>query len=183
MGRGTGLGLATVYGIVKQSGGHIRVESAPGSGATFRLYFPRAVEEVREDHSAADADRGCDWGDETILLVEDEQGVRQMVREMLRRRGYRILEAADAATAERVFEEHGTRIHLLLSDVVMPNKSGRVLAERLRLRDPSLRVLFMSGYTDDAILHHRIESGTAFLQKPFTPDALAGKVREVLDAP
>ncbi len=181
-GRGTGLGLATVYGIVKQSGGHIRVLSAPGEGSKFCLYFPKTGEAGAETAEADDSPLDPSHGDETILLVEDEHGVRQMVREMLRRRGYRILEAPDAASAERIFANHGARIHLLLSDVVMPNQSGRELAERLRMKDPRLRILFMSGYTDDAILHHRIESGTAFLQKPFTPDALAGKVRQVLDS-
>jgi two-component system, cell cycle sensor histidine kinase and response regulator CckA len=181
-GRGTGLGLATVYGIVKQSGGHIRVCSELGGGSKFRLYFPKSGEAGNETAEADDDRIDQSSGDETILLVEDEHGVRQMVREMLRRRGYRILEAADAVSAERIFAEHSSRIHLLLSDVVMPNQSGRELAERLRAKDPHLRILFMSGYTDDAILHHRIESGTAFLQKPFTPDALAGKVRRVLDS-
>ena len=181
-GRGTGLGLATVYGIVQQSGGHIRVHSELAVGSRFSLYFPKSGEAGEEAAEAGENRIDKSSGDETILLVEDEHGVRQMVREMLRRRGYRILEAPDAVTAERIFAEHGSPIHLLLSDVVMPNQSGRELAERLRARDPNLRVLFMSGYTDDAILHHHIESGTAFLQKPFTPDALAGKVRHVLDS-
>jgi PAS domain S-box-containing protein len=182
-GKGTGLGLATAYGIVKQSDGYITVASEPGRGTTFRIYFPRAT------GAAAPSGLGerpalSPRGTETILLVEDESGVRRLSCTILEAQGYTVLEAASGDEALEIARSHAGEIHLLATDVVMPGMSGRVLWDRLRVlrRDP--RVLFMSGYTDDAIARHGVlEPGIAFLQKPFTPFSLAQKVREVLDAP
>jgi two-component system, cell cycle sensor histidine kinase and response regulator CckA len=180
-GKGTGLGLSTVYGIVKQSGGEIVVESEPGRGATFDIYMPRIAGVMETAHSVA-ARPGILTGTETILLVEDEPGVRQLVREMLHRLGYTILEAGGGPEALRLFDQHQGSIDLLLTDVIMPQMSGRELAERLRLRRPSLKVLYVSGYTDDMLAHHgMLEADVFLLPKPFAPDELARKLREVLD--
>jgi len=179
-GKGTGLGLSTVYGIVKQSGGEIVVESEPGSGATFHIYLPRIAASTDAAHPAR-VQAAVRAGTETILLVEDEPGVRQLVREMLLRLGYTILEAGSGAEALRIFERH-QGINLLLTDVIMPQMSGRDLAERLRSLQPSLKVLYMSGYTDDMLAHHGVlEPNVFLLPKPFAPDELAAKLREVLD--
>ncbi len=181
--RGTGLGLSTVYGIVKQSDGDVSVESELGRGTTFRIYLPR-VEEAVSAVEAAPARAGPSRGSETILLVEDEAGVRELAREILRMNGYTVLEAADGGEGLRIGERHAGPIHLLMTDVVMPRMGGRELAQRLARRRPDMRVLYMSGYTDDATLPHGvIEADTAFLQKPFAAGTLARKVREVLDAP
>jgi two-component system, cell cycle sensor histidine kinase and response regulator CckA len=185
-GKGTGLGLSTVYGIVKQSGGFIWVYSEIGVGSVFKIYFPRLRDESDLEPSNAALSHLVKGGPETILLVEDEAGVRRMVREMLRRQGYSILEAADGHIAQRICREYERQIDLVLTDVVMPEIGGRELAERLQKQRPSMRVLFMSGYTDDAIvLQGALNAGIAFLQKPFTPaftpDQLALKVRQVLD--
>jgi len=179
-GQGTGLGLASVFGIVKQSRGHIEVASEPGKGATFTLYFPRVSGAAdRETDAASDLDaRG---GDETVLLVEDDDQVRAVARGILRNRGYVVLEASNPGEALLIVEQHQGTIHLLLSDVVMPRMNGRQLAERLATARPEMRVLFMSGYTGDASMQESIaSSGTPFLQKPFTPASLARKVREAL---
>jgi two-component system, cell cycle sensor histidine kinase and response regulator CckA len=192
-GKGTGLGLSTVYGIVKQSGGHISVESAVGRGSTFRIYLPRVAAaapapEPRRAPEPAAARRSAPSESlvpghgETILLVEDAQRVRAVVREILEMSGYTVLEARHGAEAVEVANRHAGPIHLLVTDVVMPQMSGRELAQRLATLRADLKVLYMSGYTDDAIVRHGVlASGIAFLSKPFTPDALALKVRELLD--
>jgi signal transduction histidine kinase len=180
-GKGTGLGLATVYGIVKQSGGYLEVDSEPGRGTTFRIYLPRV------DATAPAAERStrpaaADGGTETILLVEDEEGVRELARDILRASGYTVIEARNGAEALLLCERHQGPLDLLLTDVVMPRMSGRELAERLAPLRPDLSVLYMSGYTDDAVIRHGVlGAGTAFLQKPFTPSALISRVRETLD--
>jgi len=180
-GKGTGLGLSTVYGIVKQSGGNVWVYSELGRGATFKVYLPQ-VDEPLEEPRPVEARAVPARATETVLVVEDEVSVRSLVRGVLESRGYRVLEACHGADALSISDQHGGPIHLLLTDVVMPEMSGRDLASRVMPRRPEIRVLYMSGYTDDAIIHNGVlDAGTAFLQKPFTPDALARKVREVLD--
>ena len=180
-GKGTGLGLATVYGIVKQSGGYIECDSEPGRGTTFRIYLPRV------DGPAAETERNgrpvdAAGGTETILLVEDEEGVRELARDILRATGYTVIEARNGAEALLLSERHQGPLDLLLTDVVMPRMSGRELAERLTPLRPDLSVLYMSGYTDDAVIRHGVlGAGTAFLQKPFTPAILVDRVRETLD--
>jgi PAS domain S-box-containing protein len=181
LGKGTGLGLSTVLGIVQQSGGSISVYSEVGVGTTFKVYLPRTDRDVDVTPSQLPptADGG---GGETILLVEDEQQVREVASLILRRGGYKVLLAENGEQGLAVAEEHGKGIDLLITDVVMPRMNGRQLVERLKPRWPDLKVLFMSGYTDDAIVHHGVlEEGVDFLQKPITPDALLKRVHEVLD--
>ena len=178
--QGTGLGLATVYGIVKQSDGFIWVYSEPGQGSTFKIYFPCVEEAVPTAKSAKFRTRQVK-GSETVLVVEDEGGVRSLVCQTLASHGYKVLEAAGAAEALKISEQHTEPIHLLLTDVVMPQTDGKKLAMRLATLHPETKVLYISGYTDDAIVRHGIlERGTSFLQKPFLPRALLLKVREVL---
>src|SRR6266478_8615312 len=178
---GTGLGLATVYGIVKQSGGYIWVYSEPGKGSSFKVYLPR-VDELAEAPQTARKQTRARKGTETILLVEDEPAVRELTRMVLAAQGYSVVEAQNPEDAERLSENHGTQIHLLLTDVVMPGVSGRELARRITARHPKIRVLYMSGYTHNVIAGGgTLETGIAFLQKPFTPAGLADKVRDVLD--
>jgi len=179
-GKGTGLGLSTVFGIVKQSGGHIWVYSEIDKGTTFKLYFPRAQTGTRRASVVTPA--VSPRGTERILLVEDEDQVRALAKAVLARQGYDVHVAESGAAALALFEKLDGQIDLLLTDVVMPKMSGRELAEKLSPVRPKLKVLFMSGYTDDTVVHHGVlDSGFAFLQKPITPDALARKVREVLD--
>jgi PAS domain S-box-containing protein len=179
-GRGTGLGLSTVFGIVKQSGGSVWVYSEPGLGTTFKVYLPRVDDELTVNDPAA---VGTLRGSETILLVEDEDQVRQIAGGILRRHGYAVLDACNAGEALLLSEAHPGRIHLLLSDVVLPKMSGPALARRLALSRPDMRVLCMSGYTDDAAVRHGvIDAELAYLQKPITVETLTRKVRSVLDA-
>jgi CheY-like chemotaxis protein len=180
-GKGTGLGLSTVYGIIKQSGGNIWAYSELGQGTSFKIYLPTVEEEV-ETYKTAALPPPPPGGTETILLVEDEGAVRTMISKVLQSGGYTVLEAQHGVEALRVCKKHKGPIHLMISDVIMPQMSGRELAGRLALRLPEMRVLYISGYPDNAIIHHGVlETGTAFLQKPFTLNALEYKVREVLD--
>ena len=180
--KGTGLGLATVYGIVTQSGGHIDVESAPHHGTAFKIYVPANHHEPTADRSQP-RNQKTPRGTETVLLVEDEDGLRRFARLALEKHGYTVLEAPRVADALRLCEQHPQRIHLLVTDVVMPTLNGRQLAERLQEQRPDLQVLYMSGYTDDEVVRHGIlYFDTPFLQKPFTAASLAHKVREVLNA-
>jgi two-component system cell cycle sensor histidine kinase/response regulator CckA len=184
VGKGTGLGLSTVYGIVKQSGGYIFVYSEPGKGATFKIYLP-AIEEQTVVRAQRDTTGHLQLphGRETVLLVEDEAVVRNLAASVLREQGYTVLEASNGEEAIELAAQHdGEEIHLLLTDVVMPRMSGREVAERLERARPGMRVMYTSGYTEDAIVHHGVmDDGVAFLPKPFTPNVLARKVREVLD--
>jgi PAS domain S-box-containing protein len=181
-GRGTGLGLSTVFGIVRQSGGFITVDSTPGAGATFQVYLPRvagAPTEVQRQTVAPQSVRGS----ETILLVEDEEQVRTFAAQCLRQLGYQVIEADGPEQALRSAAAHAAVIHLLLTDVIMPERAGGELAKELLQQRPQLRVLFMSGYTDDAVARHGVPStAVAFMQKPLTPNLLARRVRETLDA-
>lgn len=182
-GKGTGLGLSTVYGIVKQSEGNIWVYSEPGKGTTFKIYLPRIIEPSEIVETPVPAIESL-RGSETILLVEDEETLRDLARQILEMAGYTVLVASNANEALLLNGQHQGRIHLLITDVVMPGLSGGELAQRLTALDHELKVLYMSGYTDDAIIHHGVlEEGIDFIQKPFTPDALTGKVREVLGKP
>ncbi|HEX6187539.1 MAG TPA: PAS domain S-box protein [Pyrinomonadaceae bacterium] len=180
-GKGTGLGLSTVYGIVKQSGGNIWVYSEPGHGTTFKIYLPQVDDQVKTVEAKPE-ETSIPSGSETVLLVEDEEVVRGLAQRILEDAGYRVITANGGEEAVNWCADHADTIHLLLTDVVMPDTSGKELAERLTSLRPQTKVLFMSGYTDEAIVHHGVlDSNVEFLQKPFTPRALSRKVRQVLD--
>jgi nitrogen-specific signal transduction histidine kinase len=180
-GRGTGLGLATVYGIVKQSGGHVWVYSEPGWGTTFKVYFPRFGDVAEPGRPAIEAGP-APGGTETILVVEDDEMIRSLIRDILESTGYRVLVADDPESGMKLIGEE-QEIHLLLTDLILPGMSGRELVDKVVELKPDIRVLFMSGYSDEAVARHGIlEPGLAFLQKPFSRDALVRKVREVLDS-
>jgi len=182
-GKGTGLGLASVYGVVKQLGGDIWVYSEPGQGTTFKLYFPRIAETASlPPASPAEADRAPST--ETILVVEDEEAVRDLTVKILRKLGHTVLAAAGGAEAIEIAKSYSGPIALLLTDVVMPNMSGRQVADHLLKLRPELKVLYLSGYTDNTVVHHGVlEDGVEFLPKPFSREALARKIRDVLGTP
>jgi len=179
-GKGTGLGLSTVHGIVKQSGGNIWVYSEPGQGTAFKIYLPR-VDELPEEAGEKVVQKELPGGGETILVVEDEEKVRQVTVQILTKNGYTVLEASHGDEARQICEQHGGPIHLIMTDVVLPGMNGRELAECLVSSRPGAKVLYMSGYTDNAIVHHGVlDKGVNFIQKPFTIDGLTKKVRKVL---
>jgi CheY-like chemotaxis protein len=179
IGMGTGLGLATVHGIVTQSDGQISVQSEPGIGTTIEILLPRVKEEISE--LSAPVPRAT-RGSETILLVEDSIDLRSVVRQFLEIDGYKVLGAGDATQAMQVAKQYAGPIHLILTDVVLPGVSGRILAEQLMGVRPEANVLFMSGYTDDTVLYHQVsQAALNFIQKPFTRSNLVSKVRHVLD--
>lgn len=179
-GQGTGLGLATVYGIVKQSGGNIRVYSEVGRGTTFKVYLPRVDEPL--DSATPPKPSASLRGTETILLVEDERGVRLLARRVLEGNGYSVLEAAEGLTAIELVRQYEGPVHLLVTDVVMPHMGGRAVADAVTSLRPAVKVLYLSGYTANAIVHRGVlDPKTPFLEKPFTPATLASKVREMLD--
>lgn len=181
-GKGTGLGLATVYGIVRQSNGYIWVYSEPGKGTAIKIYFPRAYGELSQA-PVAKTDSSAFLGSETILVVEDEAAVRSLAVRLLTDRGYTVLEASQGADAVRIAREYAGDIHLVVTDVIMPGISGKAMVAQLQAERPDIKTLYISGYTDNAIVHHGIlDSDVAFLQKPFSVESLARKVREVLDA-
>jgi CheY-like chemotaxis protein len=181
-GKGTGLGLATVYGIVKQSGGYIWLYSEMGKGTAFKIYLPRVDEPPEVTGEAHKLPAEPASASETVLLVEDEPALRELILLTLQKYGYTVLEAADAVSAMQIAEQHQGKIQLLVTDVVMPGIGGRELATRLARLRPEMKVLYISGYPDQAILHRgMLEPGLAFLQKPFTAADLTRKVREVLD--
>jgi CheY-like chemotaxis protein len=180
-GKGTGLGLATVYGVVKQSRGSIWVYSEPGKGSTFKIYLPFA--KGTAEPPPPPVDQQALRGTETVLVVEDKVEVRGVIEKTLRRHGYTVIAAAGSAEAIAAAQAHEGPIHAMLTDVILPGASGREIARQVVATRPSLRVLYMSGYTDEVIAHHgMLEAGLAFVQKPFTGDLLARRIREVLAA-
>ena len=182
-GHGTGLGLSTVYGIIKQSSGFIFAESEPEQGTAFHIYLPRLEQSAHKRRTADSHDSDSLYGDETIVLAEDESWVRTLVRQCLEKHGYTVLESEDGEEALGIVSRYKGRLDLLLTDVVMPRMNGAELAKRVCEESPGTRILYMSGYSDHAILkQEHIQSGKAFLQKPFTIQELAGKVRSILDA-
>jgi CheY-like chemotaxis protein len=182
VGKGTGLGLSTVYGIVKQNKGYIWVYSEPGRGSTFKIYLPRAQGEEMEGILEGPSASSPPGHGETVLVVEDEEGLLRLVKISLERMGYRVLAASDPQGALSLVRLHSGPIHLLLTDVVLPGMSGKTLADMILVNRPETKVIFMSGYTQNAIAHHGVlERGIEFIQKPFTPEEIARKVREVLD--
>jgi CheY-like chemotaxis protein len=181
LGKGTGLGLATVYGIVKQSEGSIWVESEPGQGTIFKIYLP-AVSEAPAVRERVKTSTDSAAGSETIMVVEDEEGVLSLIRLALGSVGYKVLETRDPQKAVAICADYDGPVHLLLTDVVMPKMPGPAVAQKVAALRPDIKVLYMSGYTDDAIVHHGVLSeDMPFIQKPFSPLALRQKIREVLD--
>ena len=181
LGKGTGLGLATVYGIVKQSGGYIWVYSEPDRGTVFKVYLPRIDEPIEPIHQSK-LDKDIAQGCETVLLAEDSDSLREMAREYLECAGYTVVEACSGREALERAKEFAGPIELLLTDVVMPGMSGPELASQMKLLQPGIKIIFTSGYTDDAIARQGVlDPGVTFLQKPYRPKALARKIREVLD--
>jgi CheY-like chemotaxis protein len=180
-GKGTGLGLSTVHRIVKESGGDIWVHSVPEEGATFTICLPRAAQPSGHLDASAPP-KPAVAGSETLLLVEDEEGVRKLLTHVLHRRGYKVIEASNGAEALRLYDRHRGEIHLVLTDMVMPHMSGRELGEKLRELCPELKIIYMSGYTDDVLVRTgALGPGMSFLQKPLRPEVLAARVREALD--
>jgi CheY-like chemotaxis protein len=183
-GQGTGLGLSQVYGFMKQSGGHVAIDSKPGEGTTIKLYLPRFFAEAEEDSDidTPQAHAGGTAAGGTILVVEDDDEVRGYVAAILRELNYRVFDARDAGGALDIFAKHGDEIDLLLTDVVLPGENGRKLADEATARHPKLKVLFMTGYSRDAIVHQgRLNPGVEVIQKPLTQESLAAKIREVLE--
>jgi CheY-like chemotaxis protein len=181
VGQGTGLGLSTVYGAVKQNNGFINASSEPGKGSSFRIYIPRYVETTIETQTTASAESVL-RGDEVILLVEDEPTLLQMSKTMLERLGYNVLATTTPSEAIRLAGEYSGQIHLLATDVIMPELNGRELAARLQQSRPEMKCLFMSGYTADIIARHGVlKEGVLFLQKPFSKNELAAKVRKAFE--
>jgi CheY-like chemotaxis protein len=181
-GKGTGLGLATVYGIVKQSRGHIAVYSEVGHGTTFKVYLPRVKSESTSGTSGPTIQKRGKGGAETIMLVEDEKVVQELAVTLLEEYGYTVLAASDGEEALTIIESRSQRPDLLITDVVMPGMGGKELAERVQSRWPEMRIIFISGYADEAIIRQGVlETDAQFLQKPFAPEALAKKVRNILD--
>ena len=179
-GKGTGLGLSTVFGIVKQSGGSVQVYTEQGCGSSVKVYLPRIDQKVQLER--AGRRKQAQKGSETILLVEDDEMVRTLVRETLEREGYKVIDSADPVEAQRLADGFRGKIQLLITDVVMPKLSGKELARSLTLGRPDLKVLYMSGYTDSAIVNSGIlHKEVSFLQKPFTPAGISSKVREVIE--
>ena len=180
--RAPGLGLATVYGVVKQSGGYVWVYSEAGRGTTFKIYLPRIEEEsMPATRDRLPSEKAAPRGSEVILLAEDEKGVRELAREYLETSGYTVLVAEDGRAAIELARMHSGQIHLLMTDVVMPGIGGPETAERIRALRPEIKILYMSGYTDQAIMHQGVlQEGAILLQKPFTLAALASKLREML---
>jgi CheY-like chemotaxis protein len=181
-GKGTGLGLSTVYGIIKQSRGYIFVESETGRGSTFRIYLPQIEDAVEPAPPVLPLSSFPAEGSETILLVEDEECVRQLVRETLQMKGYKVIEADSGDAALRIAASHAGRIDLLISDIILPGMTGQQLAKQLVIGHPTTKILYVSGYTEEVIIHQgMLDAGTAFLQKPFRLQELARKVRQVLN--
>jgi CheY-like chemotaxis protein len=181
-GKGTGLGLSTVYGIVKQSDGQIRVESEPGRGTKFEIFLPRVDAPQAPEATVREAESGPTTGTETILLVEDDEAVRELSREILEMNGYEVLEATNGQDALNICENRDREFHLIVTDLVMPEMGGRDLADAVGPTMPETKILFLSGYADSVVFHQgMLEEGSFFLQKPFTPTGLAQKVRQVLD--